>query len=406
MRERDSNPRPLRPGVARALPLALLLVACRDSKGSFNAPKLVPLAQAASGCSGPDQVFAPPPVPSPVALAALAIDPWSQVTAAGDAELVFATGAGATLVQVDVSGAVPVETVLVSAGTVDALLAGAGVPGPARLSGVAVLDAGALLVVEHASNTVLSVDRLTPDSVSFFAGEPNAVPGFADGFALAGQPPTARFSFGAPTQVAATGGVDKAIFVADPGNHAVRRISQNPPSAVYFVSTLAGSGAPFFADGSLQQAGFDTPNGLSLTCSGTLLVTESGAAGAGGHRLRQVVLGVPSFFGPNGTVLTRAGDGTGASLQGNGTLASLAAPRSPLATQGSDTYWLDSATAILRRMRGNQDQVDCPLWPDCASAVAAGGDFTPGAASSLTQTPAGVLFVLDPGAATLWRITP
>lgn len=405
-RMRDDDPRLRAISLGAALALPLLLAGCRDSKGGPNAPKLVPSALAASGCSGPDQVFVPPPLPSAVPLAALAIDPWSQVTAAGDAELLFATGAGATVVAIDVSGAAPVETVLVSPGTVDALLAGAAVPGPARLSGVAVLDAGALLVVEHASNTLLRVDRLAPEGVSFFAGEPNAVPGFADGFALAGQPPTARFSFGSPTQVAATAGADKAIFVADPGNHAVRKLSLNPPSAVYFVSTLAGSGAPFFSDGSLQQAGFDTPSGLSLTCSGTLLVSESGAAGAGGHRLRQIVLGVPSFFGPSGNVLTRAGDGTQATLQGNGTSAALAAPRSPLATKGSDTYWLDSASGILRRMGGAQDQVDCPLWPDCASAVAAGGDFTPGAALSLTQTPAGVLFVLDPDAATLWRVTP
>ena len=32
------------------------------------------------------------------------------MTAAGDSETLFVTGAGATLVQIDVSGAVPVET--------------------------------------------------------------------------------------------------------------------------------------------------------------------------------------------------------------------------------------------------------------------------------------------------------
>ena len=84
----------------------------------------------------------------------------------------------------------------------------------------------------------------------------------------------------------------------------------------------------------------------------------------------------------------------------------LAQPVSPLATSVDDTYWIDADTGILRRMTGLSDTVDCPLWADCATAVGAGGNFTPGGVLSLTQTPAGVLYVLDAAAATLFRVTP
>jgi hypothetical protein len=381
--------------------LGLVLPACRDSKGGPQGVRLVPSSLGANGCSGPDQTFAPPQTPTAVPLATLVPGPFSQLAAAGDSETLFATGAGATLVQIDVSGALPVETELLSAGEVDQLLAGAGIAAAAELSGLCVLDAGTLLAVEHASNTILAVDRSGVGAPAFFAGMPSSVGGFADGLALgvpgAGQ---ARFHFDGPTALLATDASVGFVLVADTGNHAVRRIGQG------FVGTLAGSGAPFFADGDLSGAGFDSPVGLTLTCSGTLLVSESGAAGVGGHRLRQIVLGPATFFGQAGTVITRAGNGTDATLQGDGVAASLSGPVAVLSTADQDTYWIDSESGILRRMRGAADASDCPLWSDCATAVTAGGDFTPGGVLSLAQTPAGVLYVLDADAGTLLRVTP
>jgi hypothetical protein len=376
-----------------------LLAGCRDAKQTTASSALVPSDLAAGGCTGPDQSFTPGQGTSLVPLAT-ALDDWSQVTAAGDAETLYLTAGGA-VVEVDVSGVAPVETELASAAAVSALLAGAGIATPPRLSGLAVLDASALLVVDHTSNTILAVDRSGSGAVVFYAGEPDESGGFADGAAQAvpGFSP-ARFAFAEPGGLLAIDPVDGRVFVADTGNHALRVIQQG------FVSTLAGSGSAFFADGDLQAAGFDTPVGLTVTCSGTLLVTETGAAGKGGHRLRRVVLGPSSFFGQQGTVVTVAGDGTAATLEGNGPLAQLAAPRSPLSTSQEDTYWIDAQTGILRRMRGALDSVDCPLWDDCAAAVTGGGDLTPGVLHSLTQTPGGVLFVLDAGAGELRRVTP
>jgi hypothetical protein len=387
------------------LGLALLFAACRNSDGGPTGITLVPSSAGANGCSGPDQTFTPPQTPAPVVLATLQIGPLSQITSAGDAELLYATGANATVVSLDVSIAPPVEVEIVAAGQVAALLTALSPPinTAPELSGIAVLDAGTLLVMEHTSNTILAVDRTAGSSpqVLFWAGLPDENGGFADGPALAvtGGPGQARFHFSGPGALLPTAPAGAFVFVADTGNHAVRSIGGG------FVSTLAGTGSPFFKDGSLQQAGFDSPAGLSLSCAGKILVTERGSRPSG-NRLRQIQLGPKTFFGQTGTVITRAGDGTNATLQGDGVLAMLAAPLSPLATSGQDVYWIDSSTGILRRMRGASDTCDCPLSADCATAVSNGGDFTPGGVLSLTQTPAGLLFVMDATAGVLFRVSP
>jgi hypothetical protein len=355
---------------------------------------LVPSTVGANGCSGPDQIFAPPQVPSSVALAIHNNSNTMHVTADAISETLFLTGPSGQVVSIDFSGGgAPNETELVAPGVLNALLGPLGI-GAAQLSGIAVLDANTLLVVEQESNTIVAIDRNVPDTLWFFAGEPNQVGGFADG-ALA----NARFNFDRPTQICPTsdgvGGVGR-VFVADPGNHAIREVSAGA------VSTLAGSGAAGYLDGDIAVAGFDTPTGLTVRCSGTLLVTEEGASAGQGQRLRQVCLNTPG----GGFVETLAGDGFAETTAGQGVLARLALPSSPLSTAEDDVYWLDVGTGVLRRMSGPLDTVDCPLWTNCAVAVAAGGNFTHGGVLSLTQTPGGVLYVLDAAAGSLLRVTP
>lgn len=379
------------------VPSLLLCVACRDGETQRLAPvTIVPSPLAAAGCSGPDQTFTPPQAPAAVALGTLVIGPNSQICAAGDSETLFATGDLGQVVALDVSAGAPVETELVAPGTIAALLNTLGVGLPPELGGICVLDAGSLLVVELSSNTILEVDRSLPDTVELWAGLPSAVPGFADGPALL---PTAacplgaaRFSFTRPTALCPTGESGSSVYVADPGNHALRVVSAG------CVTTVCGLGTPMSIDGPLASAGFDSPVGLSTRCSGSLLITESG-----GHKLRELAFAPSTSFGPSGAVATLAGDGTSATTQGDGEAAQLAGPVSPLATSEQDVYWIDSATGILRRMSGAANTVDCPLAVDCASAIA---DFTPGGVLSLTQTPGGALYVLDAAAGTLFRVTP
>lgn len=386
-------------GLAAVL-FASLVSACRNGTEQSQTIAIVPSPLSAAGCTGPDQTFTPLQTPSALALSTLAIGPTSQICAAGDSETLYVAGDAGQVVAIDVSAA-PVETELVQVGTIAALLTTAGVGAAPELVGIAVLDADSLLVADRTSHTLIEVSRTAADTVSFFAGSPG-VPGFADGpaFLPSGNCPigSSRFSLTGPVAICPSGPQGADVFVADPGNHAVRVVSGG------CVATVAGLGsaAPPI-DGPVDQVGFDTPSGLSVRCSGTLLVTESGAAAVGGHVLRQIVLGQSNFFSSGGTVETLAGDGSNATVQGNGLVARLAAPVSVLATSDQDVYWIDSSTGILRRMRGRLESVDCPLWNDCASSIA---DFTPGGVLSLTQTPAGLLFVLDADAQVLARVTP
>ncbi len=407
---RNRNGGRARRAAVAALALVLAAAGCRNSSESAPAGlELFPSTVGAHGCTAADVVFSGGCLRActvPLVLNVLQISDISQVVAAADAEVLYATGQGGQVVEIDVSGPAPVESELVAPGVIDVLLASFGVANPARISGVAVYDAELLLVADLTSNCFLAVDRVTPDTVFPFIGEPNEAPGFADGPAV-GVPGASRFHLDRPSQLCPTAGANPLVFIADPGNHAIRAFQGGA------VSTVAGTGAPFYRDGDLGAVGFDTPVGLTLTCGGRLLISETGAALLGGHRLRQLVLGLPTFFGLLGTVSTRAGDGMPATIGGSGELASLYAPLSPLKTSGDDTYWIDSGdgglpdpAGILRRMTGAADEVDCPLYADCNAAVAAGGHFTPGGVHSLTRTPSGTLYVLDAAAAQLLEITP
>ncbi|MFN0006309.1 MAG: hypothetical protein ACKVXR_00250 [Planctomycetota bacterium] len=398
------------PRAAVAILATFLLVAltsCRDSSGGGTGVLVVvPSPHGANGCSGPDQVFSPPQTPSVVTLAALVIGPASQMTADSAGDILYATGDGATVVMLDVSVDPPAEAVLVPGGagpgTVAELLAGAGITTPPVLSGIAVLDADRLVVVEQTSNTLIAIDRMPPNALAFYAGQPNETPGFADGLAR-GSAFLARFSFGSATQVCPTGDSAPKVFVADAGNHAVRLVQPDAVGELQ-VTTVAGNGTPFHSDGDLAQAFFDTPTGVSATCGGALLVSERGGSGFG-HRLRRLEIGQPSPFGGFfGTASTLAGDGTDATSAGIGELAQSAGPVSPLVTATGEVYWIDSNSGVLRRQKVD-GEVDCPLAADCVAAVGT-PSFPPGHDFCLTQTAGGILFVMDATDGVLHRVSP
>jgi hypothetical protein len=366
---------------------------CREGsgtgQGAFDTVPIPLPIEGGNGCTGVDQPFAAGTPPTPVPLARLAIGTTSQLAAARSGDLLYATGDGATVVELDFgAGSPPAERTVLSAGVVDGMLAAVGIATPAVLSGIAVLDAANLVVVEQTSNTLLRVRRDVLDTVSFFAGLPSEIPDFADGLASLG-----RFDFSEPAQLLPSG--DGRIFVADPGNHAVRVVAQG------FLATVAGTGRPASADGSLEVAGFDTPVGLSVTCAGELLVSERV-----GSRLRSIALGPTDIFGNAiGTVSTLAGDGTSQTVGGTGTMASLAGPASPVTSGGGEVYWIDAASGVLRRSDLDTGLVDCPLFADCAAAVGA-PSFTPGGVHSLAVLSDGTLYALDAAAGALLRVTP
>lgn len=79
------------------------------------------------------------------------------------------------------------------------------------------------------------------------------------------------------------------VYVADTGNHRIRRIG---PDGV--VSTLAGDGVAGFADGPAAQARFDAPMGVAVDATGRVYVADTY-----NDRIRVIE--------PDGTVRTAAG---------------------------------------------------------------------------------------------------
>jgi len=124
-----------------------------------------------------------------------------------------------------------------------------------------VLDgAGNAYVTDQLNHVVRKISA--SGQVLTLAGQPG-VPGSQDGSA-------ASASFNMPAGLALAPNGD--LYVADSGNHVIRRISASGT-----VSTLAGlAGSPGSADGNCSSARFNSPAGLALDSSGRLLVADSG----------------------------------------------------------------------------------------------------------------------------------
>ncbi len=147
------------------------------------------------------------------------------------------------------------------------LLAGDGVGGlqegagaQARFAdpyGLVVGPQGVVYVADAGDNN--RIRRIHPDGrVDTLAGQGE---GWRDGPALQAQ-------FNTPSQIA----LDAAgnLFVADTGNHAIRRIGTDGR-----VSTLAGDGQPGFADGVAGQARFNGPMGVAVDAQGRVYVADT-----------------------------------------------------------------------------------------------------------------------------------
>ncbi len=106
---------------------------------------------------------------------------------------------------------------------------------------------------------------------------------------------------------------DGTIYIADAGNHAIRRIRQTGGQSV--VETIAGNGVPGFADGGSVNARFNTPTALALSADGNFLFV----ADTNNNRVRRIDLA-------NRRVSTLAGGASGPSVDGPGGEAALFQP--------------------------------------------------------------------------------
>lgn len=133
--------------------------------------------------------------------------------------------------------------------------------------GLAVDSAGNVFVADTGNHCIR---KITPDGqVTTLAGSKDA--GYSDGIGA-----EARFNY--PTDIA----VDSQgnLYIADTANHRIRKIT---PDGI--VTTLAGNGQPGFADGAADKAQFRAPEGIAVDAQGNVYVADTG-----NHRIRRIVI--------------------------------------------------------------------------------------------------------------------
>lgn len=160
--------------------------------------------------------------------------------------------------------------------------------------------------------------------------------GFVDGSGLSA-------AFDTPSGLALDG--DGNLYVADTGNHAIRKISRQG-----VVSTLAGDGTPGYRDGPGAQARFDGPMGVAVSRRGRVFVADTY-----NDRIRVIE--------PDGTVSTLAGNGRPGFADGAAAIAQFDTPTA-LALDARGLLWVaDTRNKALRRVEPDGDVATLALAP-------------------------------------------
>jgi hypothetical protein len=248
------------------------------------------------------------------------------------------------------------------------VVAGTGVDG--RLDGLAISGRfsepfalavqGADLVVADAG-TSNAIRRLTSSGqLSTIAG---GMRGFRDG-------PGGVAEFDMPSGVAID--VAGTIYVADTGNHAIRRAATDGT-----VTTIAGDGSAGFQDGTGGSARFNAPIGIALDRTGAVLVGDSC-----NDRIRRIE--------PNGAVRTLAGDGMPGLLDGPAASARFDTPTGILVSADGRVTVADTGNDAIRRISSDGRQVTTVRTVDSA-----GAPFFLARPIGLVEFPDGRLYVAE-----------
>ena len=190
--------------------------------------------------------------------------------------------------------------------------------------GIGIDGGGNIFVADTGNHLIRKITSI--GVVSTFAGGAG-VTGSTDASGAA-----ARFSSPRGIAVRSSSG---EVFVADTGNHTIRRIS-----GAGAVTTLAGTaGSSGVADGTGPVARFSNPEALALGGGSNLFVADTG-----NHTIRQLVT-------TTGVVTTLAGSaGASGYLNATGTSARFSAPAGIAADGLNNVYVADTQNHVLRKV--------------------------------------------------------
>ncbi len=195
--------------------------------------------------------------------------------------------------------------------------------------GIAVGPDGAVFVADAGESQRIrqvSIDGM----VTTVAG---STAGFADGTGAA-----ARFE--TPSGIAL--GADGALYVADTGNNAIRRVT-----AAGVVSTVAGGRGAGYRDGIVLDAQFNGPVGVAVDPSGRIIVADTY-----NDRIRAIERG--------GSVTTIAGSGQQGLIDGPALEAQFDTPCGIAVDRAGNILVADSGNGVIRKIdtSGNVSTLD------------------------------------------------
>lgn len=191
-------------------------------------------------------------------------------------------------------------------------------------AGSAFLPSGSILVAEISGSVLRRVNPQTGQVTTYSGAN---LPGYTDSAV------TRSAAYRAPHAVA----VDRSgnVFVADAGNHVIRRIDAFSGA----VTTWAGTGQPGSNDGPGAIARFNSPQSLAVDAAGHVYVADTG-----NHVIRRIA--------PDQTVSTLAGEaGTAGFANGAATTAArFRGPAGIAVDPSGQIYIADSQNGAIRML--------------------------------------------------------